>query len=284
MKVARTSTELTDALLGPRASGTIGFVPTMGALHEGHLSLVDHARARCDAVVLSIFVNPLQFGPGEDLDNYPRDEARDLQLAESAGVDVVFLPDPSEIYPEGSQTSVRVGRLAEIVEGADRPGHFDGVATVVTKLFNLVQPQVAIFGQKDAQQVAVIRALVRDLLFPVRLVVAPTVRDGDGLALSSRNAYLSADERRRAAGIYRALRIGEKQVLDGDLEGAEKAMWESLIADGFHPSYARCVDPDTFEQPVAGGPALLVIAARMGGTRLIDNLLVQRSGASVMGG
>lgn len=276
MRIARSVAELREALAGRGSSGAVGFVPTMGALHEGHLSLVDQARACSDTVVMSVFVNPLQFGPGEDLDKYPRDEVGDLRSAEEAGVDVAFLPSAEHLYPPGNDMTISAGRLGEVLEGADRPGHFDGVATVVAKLFNLVEPQVAVFGQKDAQQVAVVRALIRDLCFPIDLVVAPTVREPDGLALSSRNAYLSAEERARAAGIYRALRDGERKVIAGDLEGAEKEMWESLVASGFHPSYARAVDPDTFETPEGRGPVLLVIAAHLGKTRLIDNLLVQR--------
>lgn len=275
MKVVRTVADLEVALATARRQGPIGLVPTMGALHDGHLSLVQQARTRCDIVVMSIFVNPLQFGPGEDLDTYPRPEARDIELADGAGVDVLFLPDAGEMYPRGSETQIQVGKLGRILEGADRPGHFDGVATVVGKLFDIVRPDVAVFGQKDAQQVAVVRALIRDLRYPIELVVAPTVRESDGLALSSRNTYLSEDERARASGIYRALLEGQRMVLAGDLEGAEKKMWEVLIAEGFHPSYARCVDPNTFEPAGGEGAVLLVIAATMGNTRLIDNLLVE---------
>src|SRR5688572_11951303 len=186
MNVVTSEVELRAELAAARAMHErVGFVPTMGALHEGHLSLVRAARSAADFVVLSVFVNPLQFGPGEDLAAYPRDEQRDMQLAQSEGVDLVFLPTVAEMYPPGRETLVHVGSLGTILEGADRPGHFDGVATVVAKLFNLVQPDVAVFGQKDAQQVAVIHQLARDLSFGIEIVVAPTVREPDGLALSS---------------------------------------------------------------------------------------------------
>jgi len=275
MNLARSRDEL-DALLGPvRAEGSrIGFVPTMGALHEGHLSLVHAARGSADVVVISIFVNPLQFGPSEDLASYPRDEARDLQLAEQAGADLVFIPSVSEMYPEGRSTTVSVGRLGTILEGADRPGHFDGVATVVAKLFNLVQPEVAFFGQKDAQQVAVIKKMVADLSYAVEIGVEPTVREPDGLALSSRNAYLSPDERPKTTAVYRALQAGAETLAEEGFEAAEKNMWELLVADGLEPSYARVVNPVTFDAPAAGSEVLLVIAARIGNTRLIDNMLV----------
>ena len=275
MNVARSRDELGASVGSARAeSSRIGFVPTMGALHEGHLSLVRAARKAVDVVVLSIFVNPLQFGPSEDLASYPRDEARDLHLAEQAGVDVVFLPSVHEMYPEGRSTTVSVGRLGTILEGSDRPGHFDGVATVVAKLFNLVQPDVAFFGQKDVQQVAVIKKMVTDLSYAVEIGVEPTVRERDGLALSSRNAYLSPEERQKATAVYRALLKGAETLAEEGFEAAEKNMWELLVAEGLEPSYARVVDPDTFDVPGAGPEVLLVIAARLGNTRLIDNMFV----------
>lgn len=229
-------------------------------------------------VVLSIFVNPLQFGPDEDLSSYPRDEVGDLAAAEAAGVDLVFAPSAAQMFPPERCSLVRVGSVSEPLEGAARPGHFDGVATVVAKLFNLVQPQRAYFGQKDAQQVAVIKAMVRDLSFPVNVVVCPTVRESDGLAMSSRNAYLTADDRARAITLWRALQAGREAAVDGaSWEIAEKAM-ESVVGqvDGIHLEYARAVDPDSFGPPSDEASALLVIAARVGRARLIDNLQVER--------
>lgn len=260
------------------AGNKIGFVPTMGALHEGHLSLVGVARERCSVVVLSIFVNPLQFGPREDLATYPRPEETDLELAEQAGVDLVFMPSVAEMYPPGAATTVSTGHLGTILEGADRPGHFDGVATVVAKLFNLVEPHVAFFGQKDAQQVAVVRQLVRDLSFDIELGICPTIREPDGLALSSRNVYLSPEDRERASALYRALQEGRSVRSEEGDEAAEKRMWDLLVAEGLTPSYTRVVDPDTFTAEITGRPALLVVAAHLGSTRLIDNMLVDPEG------
>ncbi|HJR44344.1 MAG TPA: pantoate--beta-alanine ligase [Actinomycetota bacterium] len=280
MKVVRTAIELREALARASSEGrTIGFVPTMGALHEGHLSLVRASRKDCDVVVLSIFVNPLQFGPTEDLDAYPRNEERDLERARSEKVDVVFVPTVGEMYPEGRSATVSVRGVAEPLEGMARPGHFDGVATVVAKLFNLVQPARAYFGQKDAQQVAVVKQMTRDLSFPVRVVVCPTVREPDGLALSSRNAYLSAEDRVRAVSLFRALETGRQVLIaGGNWEVAEKAMGKVFEgADGVLLEYARAVDPETFASPTETGPVLLVAAARVGGTRLIDNMLVEGS-------
>jgi pantoate--beta-alanine ligase len=248
----------------------------MGALHPGHVSLLDAARRDSDVVVLSIFVNPLQFGPTEDLSTYPRDEIGDLSLAEGAGVDIVFLPSVDEMYPSERATSITVGELGTILEGADRPGHFDGVATVVAKLFSMVEPDVSFFGQKDAQQVAVIKQLVRDLSFRTEISVQPTIREADGLAMSSRNAYLSSDQRERATALYSALQLGARTVAEEEVEGAEKNMWEALVAAGLEPSYARVVDPNTFGPPADEGDVLLVIAAHLGTTRLIDNMLVLR--------
>jgi pantoate--beta-alanine ligase len=246
----------------------------MGALHEGHLSLLGLARSDTDVVVMSIFVNPLQFGPREDLAAYPRDEERDVTLAGAAGVDVVFVPDLSEMYPAEATTIVSVGGVAGLLEGAHRPGHFDGVATVVAKLFNIVEPDRAYFGQKDAQQVAVIRKLVEDLDFDVEVEVGPTVREPDGLALSSRNAYLTPEERPRAVALYRALRAGESVLLaGGSIASAEERMQTELDSDGLEVDYATAVDPATFGE-ASGATILLVVAARLGSTRLIDNLLV----------
>lgn len=279
MRVVREVSELRAAVLAERAAGhSIGFVPTMGALHEGHDSLLRAARKRDDFVVLSIFVNPLQFGIGEDLSSYPRDEAGDLAAAEAAGVDLVFLPSVEEMYPPGRSTTVRVGAVAEPLEGAARPGHFEGVATVVAKLFNLVQPDRAYFGQKDAQQVAVIKTMARDLSFPLDVVVCPTVREPDGLAMSSRNAYLQSAERAAATTLWRALRAGREALADGATwEVAEKTM-ENVVEEvpEVELEYARVVDADSFGPPSVNGPLLLVIAALVGRARLIDNLLVER--------
>jgi pantoate--beta-alanine ligase len=278
MKVARTRSELRSQLLDTREAGSeVGFVPTMGALHAGHLSLVSAARDLCESVVMSIFVNPLQFGPGEDFGAYPRREQKDVEAAESNGVDVVFLPPVEEVHPPGHTTSIDVGELASILEGEFRPGHFAGVATVVMTLFGLVQPDKAFFGEKDAQQLAVIRRMVRDLAVPVEIVGCPTVREEDGLALSSRNAYLSATERERALILFRALTAGKDRLLEGaEVQEAEGAMWSVLSSvDEVQPEYARAVDPDTFRGP-SSERVLLVVAARVGPARLIDNLLVER--------
>jgi pantoate--beta-alanine ligase len=220
MRVIRTKAELRDALWPHREGRAIGLVPTMGYLHDGHLSLLRAARRRCDVVVMSLFVNPAQFGPSEDLDAYPRDEARDLALAEEAGVDFVYAPEVDEVYPEGFATSVEVrGDLTEVLDGdPDRrgPEHFSGVTTVVAKLFNAVGPDVAFFGQKDAQQAVVIRRMARDLDFPVEIEVLPTVREPDGLAMSSRNVYLNPEERQRAVALSRALRAAEEVAASGE--------------------------------------------------------------------
>ena len=275
MRVARTIEELREVLAAsPRP---VGFVPTMGALHEGHLSLVRVARQRADTVVMSIFVNPLQFGPNEDLARYPRSEEEDLGAAEREKVDVVFMPSVEEMYPEGRSTTVHIDGITEVYEGAVRPGHFDGVATVVTKLFGIVQPDVAFFGQKDAQQLAVIRRVVEDLSIPIEVVACPTIREPDGLALSSRNVYLSDDERGRAASLWRALRAGWDLVETSGVPSAEKQM-RATLEDGLDSvDYAAVVDPDTFGPPSPGGPYLLIVAGRLGETRLIDNLLVEET-------
>lgn len=280
MKIARRGADLRELLEGSRrARKTIGFVPTMGALHEGHLSLVRLAARRADVVVVSVFVNPLQFGPDEDLERYPRDEEGDLAKLEAEGAQVTFFPALQEMYPEGADVMVHAGRLGTILEGAHRPGHFDGVATVVAKLFNLVGPDVAVFGQKDAQQAVVIRKMVRDLHFPVEIVVGPTRRDADGLALSSRNAYLSPEERARATVLWRALRAGAARLEAGaSAADAERSVAQVMGEEpGVETDYAAAVDPISFGSPAAGGPVLLAAAARVGGVRLIDNLVVERT-------
>jgi pantoate--beta-alanine ligase len=229
---------------------------------------------------MSIFVNPLQFGPGEDLDAYPRDEAADLALATGNGVDAVFCPPVAEIYPDGTATTVNVGTLGEVLEGEVRPGHFSGVATVLTKLFNIVSPDKAFFGQKDAQQVAVVRRMAADLFFDIEIVVCPTVRARDGVALSSRNRYLSAEGRTRATALARSLEAGREALRGGaSLEAVQRTMWDVLgSVNGVQPDYAAAVDPATFGPPLPGGHILLAVAARVGSTRLIDNRLVDAAG------
>ena len=255
--------------------GALGFAPTMGYLHEGHLGLIRRAKASCGAAAVSIFVNPIQFAPTDDLDRYPRDLPRDLELAEQAGADFVFAPSPAELYPDGFAARVDVG-LEHGAENAARPGHFAGVATVVAKLFNIVAPTVAVFGQKDAEQVAVIRRLVRDLDFPVRLDIAPTAREADGLALSSRNAYLNADERVIAPALYRALTAAQAAWTAGERapEALRQAALEVLAGEPrFALDYLAAADPDTLEPLTApAGRVLLSVAARLGKTRLIDNV------------
>lgn len=255
-------------------TGTVGAVPTMGYLHEGHLALVRRARAENDHVVVSIFVNPTQFGPNEDYARYPRDPERDLALLRAEGVDAVFMPSVEEMYPEGFATYVNVERLTERLEGAHRPGHFRGVTTVVTKLFHILQPHRAYFGQKDAQQLIVIRRMTRDLAFPVDIVDVPTVREPDGLAMSSRNVYLSPDERRAATVLFRALerarQLWDAGVRDGDR--LREAMREVIDSEPLaRADYVSVADPETLEELGAiEGRALASLAVRLGSTRLID--------------
>ena len=276
MKLARSETKIRSALEEPRREGlSIGLVPTMGALHEGHRSLLRAARNATDVTVMSIFVNPLQFGPNEDFERYPRSEEDDLQAAEEEKVDIVFMPTVADMYPPDSELRIAVGRLGTIVEGAARPGHFNGVATVVVKLFNLVEPDLAFFGQKDAQQAAVIRKLVRDFSMRTQISVEPIVRESDGLALSSRNVYLSADERSRAPALHRSLREAAEVLRSTrDVPEAKRRIAEVAGAAGFDLDYGLVVDPLSFET-WSEGEALLVVAGRLGSTRLIDNLLVQ---------
>jgi pantoate--beta-alanine ligase len=282
VSVLRAKAELRAALEPARRAGqTIGLVATMGFLHEGHLSLLRAARAECDLVVMSLFVNPTQFGPGEDLDRYPRDEQRDLGLAAEAGADLVFAPPLAEIYPEGFATAVEVGgQLTEVLDGdpARRgSGHFSGVTTVVAKLFNIVGPDVAYFGQKDAQQAAVIRRMVADLDFPVRIEVLPIVREDDGLAMSSRNAYLDPRDRERARALSQALEAVERGAAAGSLAAALEAGRAVLAAAGVEPEYLEARDAESLE-PVAelgDRPVLVALAAEVGAARLIDNVLIQ---------
>ena len=281
MKTVRSVRGLREALKPQRAAGRdVGLVPTMGYLHEGHLALIRRARAGHDVVVVSLFLNPAQFRPSEDLEAYPRDEDRDAALAEAEGVDLLFAPSLEEIYPEGFDTTVSVGGLTSVLCGDPRgrgPEHFAGVTTVVTKLFNIVQPDAAYFGQKDAQQALVIRKLVRDLDIPVRIEVCPTVRDQDGLALSSRNAYLSPLERERALSLSRALRAAESTVAAGELDAASvlAAARHELDQAGVEPEYLelRSVTDLSLVERV-NGSTLLAVAARVGGARLIDNTIL----------
>lgn len=262
-----------------RAGKSIGLVPTMGYLHEGHLSLIRRARAECDFVVVSIFVNPLQFGPHEDYNVYPRDLKRDTALAAEAGADVIFHPTPEEMYPEGFQTHVEVEKLSQGLCGAFRPGHFRGVATVVTKLFNIVSPDKAYFGEKDAQQLAVIRRMVRDLNLDIEIVPMPIVRESDGLALSSRNTYLSPEERRAATVLYRALLYGRDLIAAGERDGqrVRDAVRRTLESEPLvsRIDYVAVVDPDTLEEKTTlSGSVMLAVAAYIGKVRLIDNIKV----------
>jgi pantoate--beta-alanine ligase len=283
MKTVRTVAEVRTALRDARlAERVIGLVPTMGALHDGHLSLVRHARATCDVVVVSLFVNPAQFEDAGDLAAYPRDEGRDAALAAEAGADLLFAPAPDEVYPPGFATTVHVGGLTETLEGVHRGvAHFDGVTTVVTKLLNMVAPDVAFFGQKDAQQALVIGRLVRDLDLPVRIEVRPTVREHDGLALSSRNVHLRGDDRERALALRDALRAAEASLRAGarDADVLRGAALSAMRARGVEPEYLELVRTHDLE-PVdrVDGETLLAVAARVGSTRLIDNIVLSANG------
>ena len=255
----------------------LGLVPTMGYLHEGHLSLVRRAREECVTVVVSIFVNPLQFGPGEDFTRYPRDPERDTTLAKEAGADALFMPETAELYPEGFATEVRVRGVEDVLEGAARPGHFAGVATVLAKLLNIIGPETMYMGQKDAQQAFLVGRMIRDLNFPTRLVVCPTVREPDGLAMSSRNVYLKRDERSAATAIPRAL-FTAWDTGSADPEVLEETVREALAAEPLVAlEYVSANDAATFG-PVTTSTAeiLLSLAARVGKTRLIDNVLLKR--------
>jgi len=266
------------AAAAQRGGARVGFVPTMGFLHPGHLALVREARRRADLVVMSIFVNPLQFGPNEDFAAYPRDAERDRSLAERSGVDVLWMPTTEGMYPSPPQVTVQPGPVGTILEGAVRPGHFAGVLTAVAKLFAVVQPAVAVFGRKDAQQAALVRAMIRDLSLPVELVVAPTVRDADGLALSSRNVYLDAEQRRQALALPRALAAGLAAFRAGERRAGRivAATFAALAAEpALTAEYVNVVDPDTFQPSHAATAAsFLAVAVRVGGRRLIDNVIL----------
>lgn len=290
MKLVRTRADLRGALEPARRAGeTIGLVPTMGALHEGHLALLRAARERCDVVVMSLFVNPKQFGEGEDLDAYPRDEARDAALAAEVGVDVLYAPSVEEVYPSGFATSVEVtSPLTEAMEGEYRgPDHFRGVTTIVAKLFNAVGPDVAFFGQKDAQQALVIKRMTSDLDYPIEIVVVPTVRAESGLALSSRNVYLDPAERERASALSRALAAAERVAGEGGtVDAALSAAREELAAAEIEPEYLEARDAETLavSESFDKRPVLVAVAARVGPARLIDNVVINPPGQEAQTG
>ena len=283
MQTTSTLQELRQRIAKLRDGGeTIGLVPTMGALHEGHLTLVRRAREACDHVVASIFVNPTQFGPNEDLDAYPRQLEADAEMLEAEGCALLWAPDVAAMYPQGFASSISVSGVSEGLCGADRPGHFDGVATVVAKLFNQVQPDMAFFGEKDFQQLAVIRAMARDLDFTApyahQIIGVPTVREADGLAMSSRNRYLSASDREAAATLPKAMKAAIEAIEGGAaVPGCLDSLKETLIAAGFASvDYAVLANASSLEPigELSGAPARLLVAARIGGTRLIDNMAV----------
>jgi len=280
VRILRSRDEVRAAVRGARLRGdVVGLVPTMGALHDGHLSLIRRARADNDLVVVSLFVNPTQFAAHEDLGAYPRDEQRDAELARAAGADILFAPPVDEIYPDGFATRIHVSGITEVLCGSRRgPGHFDGVATVVTKLLQIVSPHAAYFGQKDAQQVLVIRRVVRDLDIPVRIVACPIVREPDGLAMSSRNAYLDPDSRERATALNRALDAAARAVAEGetDARAVLDAARDVLSGAGIDPEYLELRSPeDLTELDHLDGAALLAVAAQIGRARLIDNRILE---------
>lgn len=277
MQIVRTSEELAESVARLKGDGTLALVPTMGALHAGHMALIGEARRRADKVVATIFVNPTQFAPGEDLDRYPRRHEQDARMLEQAGCDLLWMPAVETIYPTGFSTTVHVSGVSERWEGEARPGHFDGVATVVAKLLLAVRPDIAVFGEKDFQQLAVIRRMVADLNIPVEIIGLPTVREDDGLALSSRNAYLSADERRRAVALQTALAGARDAIRCGEpVAAALRQAKQALVDAGFLKiDYLALVDAATLE-PVEEAPEemRLIAAATIGSTRLIDNVAV----------
>ena len=277
MQIVRNSEELTRAAAQMKRGGKLALVPTMGALHAGHMALIEEAQRRADRIAVSIFINPMQFAPGEDLDRYPRREAADAEMLEKAGCDLLWLPSVTDVYPPGFATTISVSGVSDRWEGEVRPGHFDGVATVVAKLLLAVQPDVALFGEKDFQQLAVIRQMIADLVIPVAVVGVPTVREADGLALSSRNAYLSDEERRQAIALPRALAAARTAILSGTpipevLEEARDSLREGRFSrvDYFALVDARSLDPLDAPQ----GEMRLISAAVIGSTRLIDNVAV----------
>ncbi len=277
VQTVRQLPDLRDAISGFRAAGErVALVPTMGALHAGHMALVAEAKLAADRVVASIFVNPKQFGPSEDLAQYPRKEQADSRMLTEAGVDLLWLPPVEVMYPEGHSTNIAVSGVSEPLDGAARPGHFDGVATVVAKLFNQVKPDIALFGEKDFQQLAVIRRMVADLDFDIEVRGVPTQRDDDGLALSSRNIYLAPEDRTAAVALPRALGVAARAIEKGDDPQAALAVARaSLEAAGFAIDYIELADAETLGAPAAGKPRRLLAAARIGSTRLIDNVPVE---------
>lgn len=280
-RVLRTRAELAEALAEP--AGRRGVVMTMGALHEGHLSLVRRARELADQVLVTVFVNPLQFGPDEDLDRYPRDLASDVALLAGVGADLVFAPDVAEMFPDGEPSvTVSAGPIGGLLEGAHRPGHFDGVLTIVLRLCHLTRPDIALFGQKDAQQLMAIRRMVADLDLGVQVVGCPTVRDADGVALSSRNLYLDGEQRGTARALYSSLQAARRAAHDGASASRVREAAEAVLRDaaGLRVDYVALVDPDTAEDVAADhrGPALLAVAASVGSTRLIDNEMIDLHG------
>ncbi|KTF69905.1 pantoate--beta-alanine ligase [Sphingomonas sp. HT-1] len=276
MQTVRQIDDLRKALDAFRSEGArLAFVPTMGALHDGHMALVEAAKRAGTRVIVSIFVNPIQFGPNEDLAKYPRREQADSRMLTNAGVDLLWMPSAEAMYPEGFATSVRVSGISDLLDGAHRPGHFDGVATVVTKLFHQVRPDVALFGEKDWQQLQVIRRLVADLDMGIEILGVPTQREDDGLALSSRNAYLMPEDRARAVALPRALGAAAKAIAEGgDPEAALAQARDTLTAAGFEVDYVTLADAESLGAPLEGKPMRLLAAARIGGTRLIDNIPV----------
>ena len=278
MQIVRSSEELTNSVRALKGQGRLALVPTMGALHAGHMALIAEAKRRARKVAATIFVNPTQFAPGEDLDRYPRREEQDARMLEGAGCDLVWMPFAETIYPAGFATTVHVGGVSERWEGEARPGHFDGVATVVAKLLLAVKPDVALFGEKDFQQLAVIRRMVADLGIGVEIVAVPTVREADGLALSSRNAYLAPDERQRAAALPKALTAARETILKAEPVAAALSQAKQTLVDaGFLKiDYLALVDANTLEPlDTPGGDMRLIAAATIGTTRLIDNVAVQ---------
>ncbi|MCA9024806.1 MAG: pantoate--beta-alanine ligase [Planctomycetaceae bacterium] len=280
MQVVKTVSDVREAVAIARDGGErIGCVPTMGALHAGHMSLVEDCRERSDFVVLTIFVNPTQFSPTEDLSKYPRPLEDDLAKCREADVDLVFTPEVPMLYPQGFETYVELQHIPNRLEGAHRPTHFRGVATIVTKLFNIVQPDVACFGQKDYQQQTLIRRMVRDLDMPVEIVVCPTVRERDGLALSSRNVYLSESERRSALSLYASLQLAQERIQSGetDLHAIRTAMHDLMASREYvSPDYVSLADPNTLDELDTPVPHMVaLVAARVGKTRLIDNLVIE---------
>lgn len=287
LEVVRNPGDVRELVAQARSRGlSVGFVPTMGGLHEGHLELVRQSRAACGFTVVSLFVNPIQFGAGEDFSKYPRMFERDRALCEQAGVDVLFAPEAQAMYPEGFQTKVRVEEIAKPLCGASRIGHFDGVATVVLKLFNLVGPDVAFFGEKDFQQLQVIRRMVRDLDVPVRIQGVPIVREPDGLAMSTRNQYLSPDERERALALSRSLALAQRLAAGGETDAAKILEVVRALLDeaGVGVEYAELRNPEDLTlREVVDAPTLLALAARVGTTRLIDNRIIGPASGGTMG-